>query len=129
LNKKEFSILLVDDDEVNLLIAPRLMEEQLECAVDVAHNCAEALQLSDQKEYHLILTDLQMPGQDGYYLANELRKKSDWRLKAMIIALSANSSTVELKERAMKAGIDGLLQKPLQIDALKQVLSQVKGKS
>ncbi len=68
----QLALLLVEDHPINQVV----MREQLENLgqkVDLASDGPEALLMASGRHYDLVLTDLQMPGMDGFTLARRLR--------------------------------------------------------
>ncbi len=108
---KEISILLVDDNDVNLIVASNYLKKWL-FKVRTAENGKEALDLIAQKAFHLILMDLQMPEMDGYEASLKIREMSEPYFKEIpIIALTA-SAMIEDIERLSKVGITDFVSKP-----------------
>jgi CheY-like chemotaxis protein/nitrogen-specific signal transduction histidine kinase len=111
------NVLIVDDHSINRL----LLEQQLHyfgCRVTIAASGTEAL--AHERRFDLILTDLNMPGLDGYALARI------WRATGMdcpIIAITAGHTANE-RERCLAAGINGYLKKPFTMDELEELLGQ-----
>lgn len=100
-------ILLVEDNDVNVMVAQRFLEKW-HCRIDYAGNGEEALEIYEENKYDLILMDLQMPIMDGYTATKELRAKG---CKLPILALTAAAlSDIELNIKA--AGLDDLVVKP-----------------
>lgn len=78
--------------------------ESLECVVDVAQDGIEALDLLNRRSYDMLVTDLEMPGMDGFELTERVRASA--RLREMpVVALSSISKTRYLN-RALAAGVD-----------------------
>jgi len=67
-------VLVVDDNELDLTIARDFLEEG-GFVVDTVKSGEEALEKLDSVEYGLIVTDLVMPGMDGYTLADAVKKR------------------------------------------------------
>lgn len=101
-------ILIVDDDPAQLNLAQEIVNS-LSIYNETANNGREALQLAEEHQYDLILTDVQMPEMDGVDLIKELRKKSNYEQVA-VYALSGNGSLKPSDYRAL--GFTGSLRKP-----------------
>ena len=120
-------ILVAEDDEVNQKVILRQIEV-LGHAAEIAENGGEALRLWRTGDYALLLTDLHMPGMDGYTLAEtirreEVQRETTWRDRMPILALTANALRGEAM-RAQAAGMDEYLTKPLQLNLLKAALTK-----
>jgi len=73
------------------------------------------------RRHALLLTDLNMPGMDGYTLASTIRSEELGGSRLPIVALSANALQGEI-DRCRSAGMDDYLSKPVQIDQLGEML-------
>src|SRR3546814_385352 len=73
--------------------------------------------------YALLLTDLHMPGLDGYGLATAIRAEESPARRVPILALTANALRGE-SGRAMSCGMDGYLTKPVRLDVLRKALEK-----
>ena len=103
---KGHRVLLVEDNNMNILIAQRLLKKWgLE--VDVANNGLEAVEMVEKSTYNLVLMDLQMPVMDGYEATKTIRKKG---YALPIIAITA--SAMFEKSKISNAGLDGVVTKP-----------------
>lgn len=104
------NILLVEDTEVNLVIATQPLEE-LGHHVEIANNGAEAVEKVSQAIYDLILMDCFMPVMDGYEATRRIRdfETHNNREPEPIIALTADVST-EIKTKCESAGMDDFLE-------------------
>ncbi|MEP0985318.1 response regulator [Ekhidna sp.] len=103
----DYKVLLVEDNDMNVLIAKRLLEKW-EMKVDVAGNGEEAIEMVEASEYDIILMDLQMPVMDGYEASRILRNKG---YDLPILALTA-SAMFEKATKTSTAGLDGVVTKP-----------------
>ncbi|MEQ8470735.1 MAG: response regulator [Marinoscillum sp.] len=110
-------ILLVEDNEVNVMVASRFLEKW-HCSVVVAKNGQEALEVYDEYGYDLILMDLQMPVMDGYTATRELRAMG---ATLPILALTA-AALSDIDQNIKAAGLDDLVVKPFHPDHLYQKL-------
>nr|WP_323134656.1 PAS domain S-box protein [Aromatoleum toluclasticum] len=109
-------ILVADDDEIN----KKVILEQLALlghAAEVADDGAEALRMWQRGGYALILTDLHMPNMDGYGLTEAIREAEGGATRIPIVALTANALLGESR-RALAAGMDAYLTKPIRLDVL-----------
>lgn len=110
-----FRILLVDDNEdANDSMAALL--ELLDYDVRTATDGASALKVTAEFEPQLILSDIGLPGMDGYQLAPALRKVAGSR--KVVIAAATGYGHASDRARSMAAGFDHHLVKPLDADAL-----------
>ena len=114
-NNQDFRILLIDDNEdANDSMAALL--ELLEYNVRTAVDGPSALQVTAEFEPQLILSDIGLPGMDGYELAPALRKVIGAR-KAIIVAATGYGHASD-RARSQAAGFDHHLVKPLDADVL-----------
>ncbi len=109
------SILLVEDNEINLKFMKLLMK-QLGYYVDTAHNGVEAISAVEKKDYDLIFMDYQMPFMDGLEASKSIKSIRRGR-NVRIIGLSANVFKEDI-EKALLSGMDDYLTKPIKIQEL-----------
>ena len=112
-------VLLVDDNEVNLKVAQRMLTVQ-GCIPTLARNGEEALALAEQQGFDLVLMDCQMPVMDGLEATRALRARG---VKTPILALTA-SVTEAAGSACIDAGMDAVLAKPVSMEMLNQALRQ-----
>jgi two-component system CheB/CheR fusion protein len=108
-------VLIVDDDlETGASFAALL---ELEGAISsVANSGPDALALLESNDYDVLISDLDMPGMDGYELIRQVRSGSK---RGQIRAIAASGHTREEdKRRVMEAGFDVLVEKPVSFEAL-----------
>jgi len=114
-------ILLVDDNEINLMVAKQFLKKwQVTC--DIAKNGEEAIEQMDKNDYELVLMDLQMPIKDGYTASREIRDGNGRNKETPIIALSASVST-DVTEKVINAGMNDYLCKPFDPEILFQKIN------
>ena len=118
-------ILLVEDNDLNLEIAQILLES---CGfkVEAARDGAEAVQKVSQAsegDIDLILMDIQMPVMNGFEATRRIRTLDGPLAHVPIIAMTASAFS-EDRQAALDAGMDEHVAKPININALKQVLSR-----
>jgi len=103
-------ILLVEDNEINQLIAYELLSEA-GFHVDVADNGKEAVAMVTQNDYQIILMDLQMPEMDGFTATSIMRANK--KLHSIpIVAMTANAMQGD-REKSIRAGMVDHITKPL----------------
>jgi PAS domain S-box-containing protein len=106
-------ILIVEDD----LSAAAALERTLTdsgCAVRAVHDGQEAIQVALEWKPDLVLTDLGLPTLDGYGVLDALRA----RMPGIPVVVMTTEGEVASAVRAMRAGADNYLEKPLDLDAL-----------
>ncbi len=120
---KSLSILLVDDNKVNQFLGKRILQNLGITQIEMAGNGNEALELVNKGFYDILLTDVEMPGMNGYELSAAIREKEAGDKKLIIIALTANASE-EDREKAIMAGIDDYITKPYSPQDLMYILQK-----
>lgn len=119
----ELSILLVEDNKTNQLLAKTRLE-RWKCSVDIANNGIEGVKKAQQKMYDLILMDIQMPVMDGYeaskIIKNDLSKKA---AQIPIIAMTAYATNADIA-RAKTSGMDDYIFKPFKPKELYAILEK-----
>jgi CheY-like chemotaxis protein len=118
------SILLVEDNELNMEIAEFLLEEE-GAVIQKAWNGHEAVQIfeaSNPGEIQLILMDIMMPTMDGETAAQVIRELDREDAKTVpIIAMTANAFIDDI-ESALQAGMNAHIAKPIDVEQLKKVI-------
>jgi len=111
--------LIVDDNEINLLVAQEMLKVY-ELAADIADGGREAIRLCGENRYDIIFMDQMMPEMDGI--------EATWRIRQIagyddtpIIALTANA-VIGMKEQFLSSGLDDYLTKPIDVGDLNRVL-------
>lgn len=117
-------ILLVEDNEVNLKVAEKLIQ-YIGYPFDFAMNGQEALEKVKLNRYRMILMDCQMPVMDGYRSTAKIR---DYELAAglnrtPILAMTANAMLGD-REKCLNAGMDDYMSKPLNRYILEKTLKK-----
>lgn len=104
-------ILLVEDNEVNRIVASKFLTKW-KTELDFAINGAEAVKLIQDKEFDIVLMDLQMPIMDGYEATRKVREiEMPYFQDLPIIAMTAEILSGD-DERIREAGMNGLISKP-----------------
>ena len=111
-------LLLLDDQPAQRALVRSLLEP-LGFSISETDDAATCLALPRESYPDALLLDLAMPGMDGYTLARALREERHWRQP--IIAVSANVFEQD-RVRAMSAGCDGFVPKPVRLTQLLEQL-------
>jgi len=111
---KGYSILLVEDNKLNQILATAMLETW-GTKVSIASNGQEAVDILEKEKYDLILMDLQMPVMDGIMATGIIREKMN--IATPILALSANV-VKGIVEKCIDAGMQGYISKPFESDDL-----------
>lgn len=117
-------VLLVEDNKTNQFVVRRILER---CGVEItiANNGREAVEKFDPDAVDLVLMDLSMPLMTGLEAAREIRARQlnlDWPYRP-ILALTSNAFKRD-EDRALAAGMDGFLTKPIRKKTLLLALNQ-----
>ena len=105
-------ILIVDDYEMNLKVAVGLLAP-LQMQIELAESGQKALEMIQQKKYHMVFMDHMMPGMDGVETTLRLRKLPDAYYQELpVIALTANAMK-EAEKLFMESGMNGFVAKPI----------------
>jgi signal transduction histidine kinase/CheY-like chemotaxis protein len=113
------SILLVEDNPLNILVAKAFLE-RCGAVIDVAVNGEEGIEKFDSSKHHLVLMDLEMPVMDGYEATRQLRKRGE---TLPVIALTA-SLPKEVESEVYAAGLTDIIVKPFDPEELFRVILQ-----
>lgn len=115
-------VLVVDDVKANQMVAG-MMLTRFGLTVDYADSGQEALALIESHPYDLVLMDVQMPIMDGLEATRRLRQweSEQGRVPLVVVAMTANAMSSD-RQRALEAGMDDYLAKPIGIKALLQQL-------
>ncbi len=123
-NRGRLTILLVEDNAVNEVLATRVLERRGH-QVSVARNGRAALEALEKQVPDLVLMDIQMPEMDGFEATAAIRRGEVETGKHIpIIAMTAHAMSGD-KERCLAAGMDGYVSKPIRADDLFSVVEQV----
>lgn len=118
------SILVVEDNTVNLLLAKKLIALlRPEAQIFEARDGRQALEQYAQTQPDLILMDIQMPEMNGYEATQAIRAREQAGQHVPILALTAGILASE-KERCLEAGMDEYLTKPILRADLEAALAQ-----
>ncbi|WP_413676596.1 ATP-binding protein [Pantoea dispersa] len=122
---QQISVLVVEDHPANRhVIAGQL--EVLECHYELTDGGEAALRLlEDENYYDLILLDCNLPGRDGYQVAQDIRllEQQQQRERTPVIAISALNNPQHY-ERCHASGMDDVMTKPITLQHLAETISK-----
>lgn len=118
-------VLLAEDNELNAEFAKIILED---CGlhVDLARDgfqCVSKVIQNPVGSYDFILMDIQMPNMNGYLATQKIRAIPE-KNTIPIIAMSANAFD-EDKKQALKAGMNGYISKPIDMDKLQSQIIEI----
>jgi CheY-like chemotaxis protein len=114
-------ILLAEDNAVNQQLAVLLLRK-LGYAADVATNGLEAIEALEQRQYDVVLMDVQMPELDGLEATRRICTRWPAQQRPRIIAMTANAMQ-EDREACLQAGMDDYVAKPIRPEDLAAALA------
>lgn len=115
------SILIVDDNEINVQVAEGLMAPY-GMKTEHAYSGREALQAVRNRDYDLVFMDHMMPEMDGVETTQRIRALPGEKYRSLpIVALTANV-TVEMQRMFLENGFNAFLAKPIEMDKLNRLL-------
>ncbi|MEO6754903.1 MAG: response regulator [Chthoniobacteraceae bacterium] len=122
---RPLEVLIAEDNAVNQRLA-KLNLEGWGHKVTVANDGAEAVDVFKEKDFHLILMDLQMPKLSGFEASAAIRKLEKMRsiTRTPILALSANVLK-GVRDECVKCGMDGYVSKPVRQPELLGAMAQL----
>lgn len=116
-----FHVLLAEDDETNQRLAVQMLQH-LGCRVDVASNGAEAAAMAAQLTYDAIFMDCMMPEMNGWEATRVIRRAEHGNRRVPIVAVTADVMPGQ-REKCLEAGMDDFVEKPIDFNALAQILT------
>ncbi|WP_158972182.1 aerobic respiration two-component sensor histidine kinase ArcB [Paraglaciecola sp. L3A3] len=114
-------ILLVEDIELNVMVAKALLEK-LGQNVDVAMTGTEAIEKARDKQYDLVLLDIQLPDMTGFDVANVMHEESLVE-QTSIVALTAN--VIKTRQEYLDNGMDDVIAKPVKKSRIIEVFNSL----
>jgi signal transduction histidine kinase/CheY-like chemotaxis protein len=113
-------ILIVEDNPVNQKLAERVLSK-LGYKPEVAVSGLQALKALEQKPYHIILMDVQMPEMDGLEATGRIRALKI--IQPVIIAMTANAMQGD-REACLQAGMDDYISKPIKLENMPDMIEK-----
>ncbi len=116
-------ILIVEDNVFNVKVVKRILKFW-DMEIDIAGDGFEALEKVREKDYNIVLMDLQMPRMDGYEATATIRSWEENKYQSLpIIALSA-SALADFRQKAFDVGMNDFLTKPFKPKDLYQTIER-----
>ncbi|EOY13703.1 Signal transduction histidine kinase isoform 5 [Theobroma cacao] len=116
-------VLVMDENGVSRMVTKGLLVH-LGFEVTMVSSSDECLHVVSH-EHKVVLMDVCVPGMDGYEIAVQIHEKfTKSHERPLIVALTGNTDKVT-KENCMRAGMDGVILKPVSLDKMRSVLSDL----
>ena len=118
LNRNPFKsvVMVIDDDEINLLLAKTILEKKLRCKVITAESGVKGLEMLRREDVNVLLLDIDMPLMDGFETLRRIREEASLKdLPVIMLTAAADKETVV---KVAKQGIEGYIKKPFMPDEL-----------
>lgn len=122
----EISVLLVEDDEDARMLLTQTLEYYGARVMPVA-SASDAVQMLEQHRADVLLSDLRMPGEDGFTLIRHVRSLRDSAVALIPAAAITVSHLTEDRHHAIAAGYQLHLQKPVDPDELVSAILTLAG--
>jgi CheY-like chemotaxis protein len=118
----KLTVLLVEDDRINQLMAEGILEK-LGCQVVIVDNGYAAIDAATSRHFDVILMDCQMPGIDGLEATARIRMAEHKlaRTPTRIVAVTANAMLGD-REICLTASMDDYLAKPFSLEQMRAIL-------
>lgn len=124
---KDFSVLLVEDNDINRLYASSILKIW-DCKIDIAENGYVAVEKIKNEDYDIVLMDIQMPVMDGFEATKAIRAGGPPKNHVPIIALTANATRKDI-EQCLASGMNDCIPKPFTPEDLYNKLIRFKSGS
>src|SRR5215470_9983031 len=115
---KEFSVLIVDDEEPIRELLAECLRDKYRCVT--ARSAAEAASLLSTYHFNLLLTDLEMPGSSGFELCKQVKNLGGNTVVIVVSGMTHINYAIE----AIKHGAFDYIAKPFTIDAVRQSIDR-----
>ncbi|MBM81084.1 MAG: hypothetical protein CMJ78_10880 [Planctomycetaceae bacterium] len=119
----KLDILLAEDSLANQRLAVGLLEKWGH-QISVANNGREAIEMSSEHDYDIVLMDVQMPELDGLEATGAIREIEQTTGKHIpIVAMTAHAMKGD-REQCLESGMDGYVAKPIRVPHLLEALAE-----
>jgi len=115
-------LLVAEDNPINQEVMVEILR-QFGCTADVVDTGKAALEAILERDYAVVLMDCQMPELDGYEAVARLRRTGGSKARTPVVAVTAHAVAGE-REKAMAAGMDDYISKPVSPNALHALLAR-----
>lgn len=115
--------LIVDDYEDNIMLLQEIVE-LLDFETDYVENGQLAVDAVKEKDYDVVLMDIEMPVLNGFEASEEIRRLMEPKNAVPIVAISAHSADF-FEDKIKNAGINDFISKPYTFSKLGRVLAQL----
>ena len=110
IENRQSSILVIEDNEQNRYLVTFILESHGYRVIQ-ATNGREGIELAEQVEPALILLDIQLPGMDGYAVAQALRSNPAFD-EVPIVAVTSHAMVGD-RDQILASGCNGYIEKPI----------------
>ncbi|MDM8560273.1 response regulator [Candidatus Parabeggiatoa sp. HSG14] len=117
------NILLAEDNKINQIVE-KIMLEQMGYHVKIANDGQEAIEMSANEHYDLVLMDIHLPILDGCVATEQIRQREQNTTTHLPIIAVTASATAEDIQKCTQAGMDDFLEKPISRSSLAQILNK-----
>ncbi len=117
-------VLVAEDHPANQMLVKKIMKDFGVQHYTIANDGAEAVEHFRNQRWDVVLMDCQMPNKNGYEASREIREIEEGSGKCVpIVAMTANAMAGD-REKCAAHGMTDYVSKPINLDALKRILSQ-----
>ncbi len=121
--RQQYKILLAEDNLINQKVAMRMLNAA-GYQVDAVLNGEQAIRVVSQKNYDLILMDVQMPEVDGFTATKKIREMAPPKNSIPIIAITAHALVGD-REKCLEAGMNEYISKPVVANEIVQMIDNL----
>lgn len=120
--------LLVVDDNADNRDLFTVMFEQEGAKVTAVSSAREALKVLDDSKVDILVSDILMPDEDGYWLIRQIRSREPQRDSQILAIAVTAAARQEDRTHALLAGFDCHITKPVNVDALVTTVARLSGR-
>ena len=122
LTEEVATVLYVEDNAANMSLVKQILKPYASIKLLCANEAVTGIKLVNEHQPDLILMDINLPGMDGFQALEQLRNE-ETTAHIPIIAVSANAMNIDI-DRALAAGFNNYITKPLDIDKFINTIKQ-----